>query len=207
MALPATHLRFAAVVADQFAVSDWQAYLSGTLYPDSRWITGIARQQTHAERFLDPAFAVDDFTRGWHIHCVCDQIQGDIHGDLFGDLASLTPDARWVRLSAAKVIQDMHDAAQAKLDTYLPLLFACRTPNQEAAGDIDAYFSFVRQAYRRSGAPYWQDYARLWAQVGLDRSIVCQIEKEIQVMRLDAQRGRVLRAAFDQMVARYIFPI
>jgi hypothetical protein len=105
MALPATHLRFAADLTDQLVVSDWSAHLSGTLYPDSRWVTGVDRHQTHDARFLDPAFATDDFSLGWHIHCVCDQIQGDIHAEILGDLESLTPDARWVRMSAAKIIQ------------------------------------------------------------------------------------------------------
>jgi hypothetical protein len=203
MALPATHLRFAAVVADQLAVSDWSAYLSGTLYPDSRWITGIARLKTHDRRFLDPSFAGDDFTRGWHIHCVCDRIQKDIHVDLFGDLASLTPQAKWVRLSAAKVVQDMHDAANGALDDYLPSLSPSRTPNQESGADIGRYYDFVKQAYQRLSTPHWQDYARLWNQVGLDRDVISEIEKETQQMRSDVQLNPKLNRVFDQMVARY----
>jgi hypothetical protein len=203
MALPATHLRFAAVLADQLAVSDWQAYLSGTLYPDSRWVTGVARQQTHDARFRDPAFATDDFTLGWHIHCACDQIQGDIHAACLGDLTTLTPIARWVRVSAAKVIQDMDDAAKGKLSDYLPLLVACQTPNQESDADIDNYFGFVKQAYHRLSTPAWQDYARLWEQVGLDRPTVLQIENEVQQMRSDPSLIATLNAIFDQMVNQY----
>jgi hypothetical protein len=104
MALPATHIRFAAVIAKRLAVTDMGAYLSGTLYPDSRWVTGIDRQQTHGRRCLDPGFACDDFTAGWHIHCLCDCIQGDIHGGLLDGLSEMTPDARWIRMSAAKII-------------------------------------------------------------------------------------------------------
>ena len=203
VALPATHLRFAAALADQLAVSDWEAYISGTLYPDSRWVTGVARHKTHDMRFLDPAFATDDFTRGWHIHCVCDQIQGDIHAEFLGDLALLTPEVRWIRMSAAKVIQDMHDAADGKLSDYLPLLKSCRTPNQEYGADIDNYFGFVKQAYHHLSPMDWQDYARLWGQVGLDRSMVLKIEEEMQRMRLDTKLITILSTAFDQMVVRY----
>ena len=203
MALPATHLRFAAVLADRLAVSDWQAYLSGTLYPDSRWVTGVARHQTHDARFLDPAFATDDFTLGWHIHCVCDQIQGEIHAACLGDLDALTPLARWVRVSAAKVIQDMDDAARGQLRDYLVHLVACHTPNQEFSQDIDSYFGFVKQAYHRLNTPAWQDYARLWDQVGLDRPTVLEIEKAVQQMRSDPSLIGSLNVAFDQMVNQY----
>ena len=116
----------------------------------------------------------------------------------------LTPDARWVRLSAAKVVQDMHDAANCELGRYLPLLAACQTPNQESGVDIDNYFGCVRQAYHRLGTPDWRDYARLWDQVGLDRFTVSQIEKEIQQMRLDPVLIGALQTAFDQMAARYL---
>jgi hypothetical protein len=109
MALPATHIRFAAAIADRFGMSDSNAYYSGTLYPDSRWVSGVARNKTHDQRFLSPDFPSDDFTRGWHVHCVCDRIQAEIHDEILGDLSMMTVNARWVRLSAAKVVQDIAD--------------------------------------------------------------------------------------------------
>ncbi len=203
MALPATHLRFAATVADQLAVSDWSAYLSGTLYPDSRWVTGVDRHQTHDARFLDPAFATDDFSLGWHIHCVCDQIQGDLYAQIVNGLDALTAGQRWVRLSAAKVIQDMVDAAEARLGDRLPLLKTSRTPNQESVVDMDNYFGFVKQAYHGLRVPDWQDYARLWDQVGLDAPTVLRIKAELQQMRSDMALSTALGEAFDRMVNRY----
>lgn len=204
MALPATHLRFAAALADRLAVSDWPAYLSGTIYPDSRWVTGIGRHQTHAERHLDPAWVTDDFTRGWHIHCICDRIQGDIHTELLGDLSSLPEETRWVRRSAAKVIQDMQDAANSPLRTFLPLLGALQTPNQESGEDVDAYLGYIKTAYRRPGAPDWQDYARLWREVGLDRTTVDQLEKALRRMRQDGELTERLETALDQMMTRFL---
>jgi hypothetical protein len=124
-----------------------------------------------------------------------------------GDLATLTPIARWVRTSAAKVVQDMQDAAKGKLGDCLPHLQSCPTPNQESAADIDNYFGFVKQAYHRMRTPDWQDYARLWAQVGLDRPTVIEIEKEVRRMCSDAELTTVLNAAFDQMVDRYLMDI
>ena len=63
MALPATHIRFAAALCERLGVADLPAFFSGTLYPDSRWLTGVDRQRTHGRRHLDPEFPADDFTR------------------------------------------------------------------------------------------------------------------------------------------------
>jgi hypothetical protein len=139
LALPATHIRFAVSVADRLPVADMGAYLSGTVYPDSRWLTGVDRKQTHARRFLDPAFPSDAFTLGWHIHCVCDRIQGALYDQLLDGLALLDADARWIRISAAKVVQDMQDAALAELDKRLPLIVRAQTPNSESKDQVDAY--------------------------------------------------------------------
>lgn len=203
MALPATHIRFAAAVAGPLGVSDWPAYLSGTLYPDSRWVTGVDRQRTHASRFLDPGFAADDFTLGWHIHCVGDSIQGVIHTALFRGLERMTPEARWILLSAAKVVQDRCDAAAGNLGTYLPLLTHVQAPNGESLDEIEAYFSFVKQAYRSHHTPEWADYAELWSQVGLEPHRITRIEAEVGRLLADREIELRLCAAFKQMVARW----
>lgn len=41
MALEGTHIRFALDVGDKYNIKDLGKYISGTLYPDSRYITGI----------------------------------------------------------------------------------------------------------------------------------------------------------------------
>ena len=203
MALPATHIRFAAAIADRLAISDLNAYFSGTLYPDSRWVSGIARNQTHDHRFLGPDFPSDDFTRGWHVHCVCDRIQAEIHDELLGDLSTMTANARWVRLSAAKVVQDMHDAANAQLSQHLSMLTCRRTPNGESGEAVGAYLGYVRQAYGGGDLPAWRDYAKLWADVGLDRLRIAQIELQTGLMAADDVLAGRLRRTFDRMLERW----
>jgi len=204
MALPATHIRFAAVLSERLAVTDVPAYLSGTLYPDSRWLTGVDREQTHDRRFLDPRFPADDFSLGWHIHCAADCIQADMHASLLPDLAELAPDDRWIRVSAAKAIQDRSDAAGGKLDGVLPCLNDTRTPNGESAQGVAAYLDLVRRVYSRGAAPEWSDYAELWTGVGLGRQKIERIED--QMNRIHADEGLVnrLQESFDRMVHRYV---
>ena len=203
MALPATHIRFAVTLADQLSVADMPAYLSGTLYPDSRWMTGIEREHTHDRRFLEPDFVSDDFSLGWQIHCVCDQIQGDVHGDLLVGLSQLTPDERWIRVSAAKAVQDVNDAARGEIQRHLSLLTDNRTPNGESGEGVSAYLELIRGVYSRNVPPVWSDYAALWAGVGLDRQLISRIEEQVERIMGDEILVNDLFGVFQQMVLRW----
>lgn len=203
MALPATHLRFAAAIAGQLFVTDRAAYLSGTLYPDSRWLTGIDRRRTHTAACLEPDFPADDFTLGWHIHCHCDRIQQELYNGLFDGLADLTPDARWIQTSAAKVVQDMHDAAEGAINAHLSLLTEARTPNGESGQAVAAYMAAVQRTYHQVAAPAWSDYVRLWRDVGLDPHRIGQIGAQIQWIRGQAALVGDIHAVFERMMARW----
>ena len=202
MALPATHIRFAVVLAEHLSVAAMPAYLSGTLYPDSRWMTGLARETTHDRRFLAPDFASDDFSLGWHIHCVCDRIQGDIHDDFLGDLSLLSPEERWIRMTAAKAVQDANDAVMGSIQRHLSQLTDNRTPNGESVEGVSAYLELVGRVYRRNVQPAWSDYAALWAGVGLDRQRISRIEEQVERIMGDEILVSGLYGAFEQMVRR-----
>jgi len=204
MALPASHIRFAAALSEHLPVADMPAYLSGTLYPDSRWLTGIDRKQTHDRRFLDPDFPADDFSLGWHIHCVADCIQADIHAAFLPELANLSPDERWIRVSAAKAVQDRSDAGQGQLGRLLPLLTVNRTPNGESAQGVGAYLDLVRRVYRREVEPDGADYVELWTGVGLARQKIGRIEEQMNRILGEEDLVHRLQDAFDRMVHRYI---
>ena len=203
MALPATHIRFAVTLAEQLSVTDMPAYISGTLYPDSRWMTGLERGQTHHRLFLDFSFASDNFRLGWHIHCVCDRIQGDIHGDLLGDFSQLPPDERWIRVSAAKAVQDANDAVVGEIQRHLSLLTDSRTPNGEPGEGVSAYLELVKRVYRRNVPPVWSDYAALWSGVGLGRQRISRIEKQVGRIMGDEALVNNLYGTFQQMVRRW----
>lgn len=203
MALPATHIRFALAVADRLRIADPGAYLTGTLYPDSRWVTGIDRKLTHSPQCIDPGFATDDFSLGWHVHCRCDRIQGEIHDDLLEGLSELTPAQRWIRVSAAKVVQDMNDAKQGDIGAHLAVLNHARTPCGESPDKVAAYFGFVQRAYRSSTPPAWRDYVRLWTNVGLDRLRIERIERQVEKIMRDSQLVGAIHVAFDRMVRQW----
>ena len=47
MAFTATHIKFALDFKDKYDIKDLSHYLSGAIYPDSRYVTGIDRNLTH----------------------------------------------------------------------------------------------------------------------------------------------------------------
>lgn len=75
MSLEATHIRFALDLKDEYKIKDIKKYISGTVYPDSRYITGIDRNLTHYNDILKPEFAKDDFKKGWQVHQICGMIR------------------------------------------------------------------------------------------------------------------------------------
>jgi hypothetical protein len=200
MALPATHIRFAEMVAADLEVTDRGAYLTGTLYPDSRWLTGLDRERTHADQILDPAFASDAFSLGWHIHCVCDRIQRTLFDQLLDGLDALDGHDRWVRMAAVKVIQDRHDAGRIDLKSRLRLLTPPQPPNGESADRLWAYLQLVRRAYCGAAVPDWQMYASLWEAVKLDRQVIAAIKRQLADVQADVRLVQRIRGLFDRMV-------
>jgi hypothetical protein len=206
MALPATHIRFAATIVDRLAVSDMAVYLSGTLYPDSRWVTGFDRRLTHDRSCLDPEFPSDDYTLGWHIHCACDRIQATLYAGLLEGPSKMDPEAWWYRISAAKVVQDINDASQMDIGDHIAKLRHSRTPNGESGEAVAAYLAYVRDTYSRTIPPGWADYVRLWTRVGWDRRRIYRIERQVDQILMDKALVFSLYGIFDRMVNQWTDP-
>lgn len=171
MALPASHCRFALNVANQLPIADTDAYLSGTIYPDSRWHTGLSREKTHGENCLKPSFATSDFRLGWFVHCWCDRIQKVLLLEKFPQIERTDATQQWVALSVAKMAQDQIDLRHVDMDRCSAGLTVAERPNGEAAKRIQLYYQGVRDIYSQVSAE-GVDYARLWRMVGLDRTIL-----------------------------------
>lgn len=79
MALEATHIRFAFDLKAIYGVQDIERYISGAIYPDSRYITGVDRLITHPEHYRDWDLKnINDFQKGWFAHLLADDIQREI---------------------------------------------------------------------------------------------------------------------------------
>lgn len=190
MALIMTHVRFALDMAERFSIQDMQRYISGTVYPDSRWVSGIDRALTHNARFRAPDFPTDDFTRGWQVHCVCDHVQNEIFEALFPQFLELPREEKWVRMSVAKLIQDMNDLQHFDLDRHLKQVTAVHNPNGEDIHLVSTFYEIIRRTYGHLRVPTPEEYRQLWLDVGLSEKLADGI---IDQLHICLQNGRDVR--------------
>ncbi|HAV11745.1 MAG TPA: hypothetical protein DCX32_04385 [Candidatus Moranbacteria bacterium] len=182
MALEGTHIKFALAVKDKLGIKDMRQYLSGTIYPDSRYIAKTARNLTHAKEFLEKGFAADDFKKGWQVHLFCDEIQKDLAAKLINPLGKEISqyDDLWISLTAVKILQEMRDLEGFQIRKYLKYLKAGDLPNGEDISDMERYYGFVRKFYDREEAPALDDYEKLWdffgipARMGREVTLRCE---------------------------------
>lgn len=175
MALITSHIRFALDVAHFYPIQNLTEYISGTVYPDTRWMTGINRDLTHHERFMEPTFPDSDFTLGWHVHCVYDELQKMEHEGYFKNLDQLEKMDRWIQLSVAKVIQDMNDLQQFELVKMLEHLNLVKNPNGENIEKAKAFYRIIQNTYQHGKVPSPEQYYTLWTSVGLDAETTFRI--------------------------------
>lgn len=150
MALEATHIRFALDLKDKFKVQDLNKYLSGTIYPDSRFYTKIERHLTHNLDFTKEKFYQDDdFKKGWAVHIICDYAQGEIFDKLFPELfVGLESEVHhgnkiWIVRTSLKILQDIIDANQIKIKNYIKYLDYINNPNNEDLAKIREYYQML----------------------------------------------------------------
>jgi hypothetical protein len=204
MALPATHIRFALDLIDHLPVASRQAYLSGTLYPDSRWLTGLGREATHADIHLQRRFATSDFRWGWHVHCRCDQIQSGLMQESFPESVEYDEGRRWVYGSALKMLQDNADLPAVDMGRAMKGLTAVETPHNEDPERINAYYDGVRDIYagKRQMGP--EDYRRLWRMVGLSSERLDAIMDDTAHIVANRERMERIQDLFPRMHAAFI---
>ena len=110
-------MRFARDLASLAGVVDEAAYYAGAIYPDSRYLTGVSREQTHRIDVPTFPFTNDqtDFQKGWATHLLYDDLAGARLKSFFcveeiGDF-----DQRWMKTIAvlASEVQALQKDAEA----------------------------------------------------------------------------------------------
>lgn len=192
MALEGTHIRFALDVKNALGVKNIQKYISGTIYPDSRYVTKIDRNLTHKKEFRSNDFCVnDDFKKGWLAHLVCDKAQYYAMLELFDDLLSLTdPEIKhgndnWVLRTAIKILQDIEDVKNFNISDYLKHLQYIENPNNENLEDLKRYNQIFISLYKQAPDITVDDLKEMWLIFGIDENLAGQVkEKAYQLQGL-----------------------
>lgn len=192
MALEGTHLRFALEVKDTFDATDLNKYLSGAIYPDSRYVTNTDRVLTHDKSYHSANFYLqDDFKKGWVSHLICDQAQYDLMIVDFADLLEGLPptfthgDENWIVRTTIKILQDINDVKQFNIRPYLSALDYVENPNGEDLETIRDYNNIYKRFYQNESAGI-DDMAVMWAEMGIEKDLVSTLRERSHLYQKDS---------------------
>ncbi len=153
MAMEGTHIRFARDLLEPLGVVDAAAYFSGAVYPDSRYRTGIPREETHGQTCPHNPFApgLTDFERGWSTHILYDRSSSALHEEILG--AELPEewmgDAwKWAVHTARKGVEELRTCQVLGDDIRVlqELSYVCG-PRGEDEQVMQQYHERLREAY------------------------------------------------------------
>lgn len=193
MALYGTHIRFALDVKDYFKADNLNQYLSGAIYPDSRYFSKIDRHLTHSKEFKLLDFYQDnDFKKGWSSHIFYDNIQFQLMAETFGYL--LSPEEHkygsnnWIIRTTIKILQDLDDIQQFKLANFLDCFDYIEASHNEPLEIVKKYNSSIAALYKKIPLTI-EDYLELWHSDHMDSGVVnklrskfIELEKDKEVM-------------------------
>lgn len=206
MAFPATHLRFALDVQNNYKIEKLNEYLSGTNYPDSRYVTKIDRTMTHDVSVLLPEFATTDFKKGWQVHKFCDSVQYDLRSIIFPDISFVRGDYEendWVVSTALKIIQDMDDMQKFDLQSYLPALNYSLNPNGEELEVLVGFNRLIKQNYLNKKVCAVEDYSDIMSSWGIDRSLIDRVITKIEEFSADEGKLAKIKSIYDLMLVEF----
>ncbi len=203
MALFATHIQFALDLKEIMKVKDLSAFLSGTVYPDSRYVTGIVREKTHNDELFNPSFyQQNDFKKGWALHFMCDHFQHDaffsVFPDEFKQLPVIMGSPEWYAKTALKVLQDIALFDPAVQSLYIEQLQAYDQPNGEDKSQLEDFYITVQSLYA-GGEISMQKYMSFFKKIGANDDILALLGQKIT--ELQSRTSIVtMRSMYSQML-------
>lgn len=168
MALEASHMRFALDLKNRLGVVNLAEYLNGAVYPDSRYVTKTAREETHPTDYLnDPKFMQDDFHKGWFTHLLLDDLQFKAMLEVYpeiepGKIGEF--DDVWMFRTSLKVLQDWSDSYKFDIKKYLPYVAnPSKNPNGESSQSLQDYYDVIINLYKDDPQNLSSDdYIKFW---------------------------------------------
>lgn len=201
MALEATHIRFALDLKDALDVVDVNAYVSGSVYPDSRYVTGIDRLATNPKDYLiDPMFRSSDFHRGWLTHLLADDVQGKCMKVTLPETFEGDGQESWIKRTAIKILQDIEDVQKFDIAQYLPGLVYVENPNGEDLNILRGYNQIFPTMYAHPDMVTLQTEWEIWRQFGIGDELANKVKVQAEEYRRDSAVIREVGKLYDAMV-------
>jgi hypothetical protein len=203
MSLEATHLRFALAIREDLGAGDMEKYVSGTIYPDTRYLTGIHRHLTHDfGRFLGRK-QPDDFEKGWIAHLLGDRIFKEVTEERFPDLVLEEYDQRWAVITAIKIIQDLKDAASFDLQEILPHLDYYELHFREDERRVIQFNELIRKTYEGKERIEVEDCHDMWEGLGMNGREIASVKKRLRELYADGELVERIRENFGEGMDLY----
>lgn len=206
MALEATHIKFALDLRDRFDVKNLDQYLSGTIYPDSRYITKIERKLTHYEALLTNEFMNSDFKKGWAVHYLCDKMQNQVMDKHVLDVLEKCEGGYewgsewWIAKTAMKIIIDIDIISKFDIQPYISLLDYVENPNDELVEDLQRYNGIIQRLYRGKSTLDLEDYRKMWIDFEVDVEKGDLVIQKTHEFLSDAKLADRIRGLYSGMV-------
>lgn len=214
MALQATHFRIAYDLLPILKIQDLQNYYAGTLYPDSRYVTGLRREQTHGVHAPQDPFAshLTDFQKGWAVHLLYDQISGEYQKKLIPpDLLPLSGDLDegWAYFMAIKLVEDIESFRQLKSEEVKNLcnVHCDPAPQHENTSLLRSYYTAFHELYAKEIPPLSAYRTYLQISVPPDRAdaVLRHTEKILKNLKQEMEIQNIYLASKEAMISRALF--
>ncbi len=206
MALEATHMRFALDLKDHFGIKNVCEYLSGTIYPDSRYVSGIDRNLTHPRDLFERKHTeLTDFEKGWLVHLMCDDIQFKLTMEKFPEIQKMEEgqgNGRWVNHTALKILQDLDDVKKFDIKSHLSCLEYVANPNGEDIEKVKEYNAIFPQMYADPSNVTIDSAYVMWEKFGIGIELVEQLKESTERQGNDPQTIEHLSTLYDEMLDR-----
>lgn len=206
MALEATHIRFALDLKDKYGVQDIERYVSGTIYPDSRYVTKIDRMATHPEDYRAwDMKRIHDFKKGWFAHLLADDIQWGITKELLPQVFEGSQGQggeRWIKHTAIKILQDLDDVRKFDIKHYLPLLSHVENPNGEDIKMLEQYNQIFPKMYADPDKANIDNCYEMWKAFGIDDELANKVKLQAEEYSRDSAVMDVVAKIYPAMLLK-----
>jgi len=210
MALLGTHIRFALDIMNDFDVKNLDKYISGTVYPDSRYLTKIDRKITHCiDMYDENFFGKDDFRKGWMVHLIYDKIQAEVFKEIFpelfenfGDEKLIISPENWVIRTGLKILQDLNDISKFNIKNYLKNLEYSENPNKEKIELIEEYNQMLVDIYQKDEVLI-SDLINMWVKFEVDEKLIKQIKEKTKELSLDENISKKIKLIYPATIKKY----
>ncbi len=207
MSLAATHIRFALDIKNEYKIKNINEYLSGAIYPDSRYVTKINRELIHYNELLDLNFCKSDFKKGWQIHFLCDATNNKITDNSFPELYENKYNGyceeRWITSTAIKIIRDIKDFKKININDYLGMFDIIKTPNGEKFDDVKQYNNVIKKIYSKKTELSINDACEGWLALGVEKNLVDKIKTTTETLCQNKEIIKRIDALYNKIILEY----